>query len=162
MTTVEPFNRTDRAPQRGRGLAIVHSGSYAHLYAMKDPAVLAYQPDFRYIADLEDGGLDGYGTVIVGDRMHPDFLARHAAQFYAVAQRGDTLVVIEHHPYVIASADWVVELGPEGGERGGRIDIAGRLSARQALTAARVRLVSKVSGVILMIGGAWLALLKKA
>lgn len=34
--------------------------------------------------------------------------------------------------------------------------------ARQALTAARVRLVSKVSGVILMVGGAWLALLKKA
>ena len=34
--------------------------------------------------------------------------------------------------------------------------------ARQALTAARVRVVSKVSGVILMIGGAWLALLKKA
>ena len=38
--------------------------------------------------------------------------------------------------------------------------LAGR--ARQVLTAARVRLVSKVSGVILMIGGAWLALLKKA
>jgi homoserine/homoserine lactone efflux protein len=34
--------------------------------------------------------------------------------------------------------------------------------ARQVLTVARVRLVSRVSGVILMIGGAWLALLKKA
>jgi excinuclease ABC subunit A len=35
--------------------------------------------------------------------------------------RGDTLVVIEHHPQVLASADWLVELGPEGGEAGGRI-----------------------------------------
>ena len=35
--------------------------------------------------------------------------------------RGDTLVVIEHHPQVIASADWLVELGPEGGDAGGRI-----------------------------------------
>ena len=35
--------------------------------------------------------------------------------------RGDTLVVIEHHPVVIAAADHVVELGPEGGEAGGRI-----------------------------------------
>lgn len=34
--------------------------------------------------------------------------------------------------------------------------------ARQALTAARVRLVSRISGVILMAGGAWLALLKRA
>jgi excinuclease ABC subunit A len=39
--------------------------------------------------------------------------------------RGDTLVVIEHHPDVIASADWVVELGPEAGEDGGRIVFEG-------------------------------------
>lgn len=38
-----------------------------------------------------------------------------------LVERGDTLVVIEHHPHVIASADWIVELGPEGGEAGGRI-----------------------------------------
>ena len=38
--------------------------------------------------------------------------------------------------------------------------LAGR--ARQVLTAARVRMVSKVSGLILMIGGAWLATLRKA
>jgi excinuclease ABC subunit A len=38
-----------------------------------------------------------------------------------LVDRGDTLVVIEHHPSVIASADHVVELGPEGGEAGGLI-----------------------------------------
>lgn len=35
--------------------------------------------------------------------------------------RGDTLVVIEHHPDVIRRADWIVELGPEGGPDGGQI-----------------------------------------
>jgi excinuclease ABC subunit A len=35
--------------------------------------------------------------------------------------RGDTLVIIEHHPAVIASADHIIELGPEGGAAGGRI-----------------------------------------
>jgi excinuclease ABC subunit A len=35
--------------------------------------------------------------------------------------RGDTLVIIEHHPAVIASADHIIELGPEGGSAGGRI-----------------------------------------
>jgi excinuclease ABC subunit A len=38
-----------------------------------------------------------------------------------LVERGDTLVVIEHHPVVIAGADHVVELGPDGGDRGGRI-----------------------------------------
>lgn len=42
-----------------------------------------------------------------------------------LVERGDTLVVIEHHPLVLAGADHLVELGPDGGERGGRIVAAG-------------------------------------
>jgi excinuclease ABC subunit A len=42
-----------------------------------------------------------------------------------LVERGDTLVVIEHHPQVIAGADHVIELGPEGGEAGGRIVATG-------------------------------------
>jgi excinuclease ABC subunit A len=38
-----------------------------------------------------------------------------------LVDRGDTLVIIEHHPLVMAGADYLVELGPKGGEDGGRI-----------------------------------------
>ncbi len=42
-----------------------------------------------------------------------------------LVDRGDTLVIVEHHPEVIALADHVVELGPEGGSSGGRIVAVG-------------------------------------
>jgi excinuclease ABC subunit A len=42
-----------------------------------------------------------------------------------LADEGHLVVVVEHHRDVLAAADWLVELGPEGGERGGRIVRAG-------------------------------------
>jgi excinuclease ABC subunit A len=38
---------------------------------------------------------------------------------------GNTVVVIEHNLDVIKTADWIVDLGPEGGEEGGRVVVAG-------------------------------------
>jgi excinuclease ABC subunit A len=53
--------------------------------------------------------------------LHRDDVGRLLGVLDGLVDRGDTLLVIEHHPDVIASADWVVDLGPEGGEHGGRI-----------------------------------------
>jgi len=38
---------------------------------------------------------------------------------------GNTVVVIEHNLDVIKSADWVIDIGPEGGRHGGKVLIAG-------------------------------------
>jgi excinuclease ABC subunit A len=38
---------------------------------------------------------------------------------------GNTLIVIEHNLEMIKCADWIIDMGPEGGERGGEIVAAG-------------------------------------
>jgi len=38
-----------------------------------------------------------------------------------LVEKGNTVVVIEHNLDVIKSADWIIDLGPEGGDRGGEI-----------------------------------------
>jgi excinuclease ABC subunit A len=53
--------------------------------------------------------------------LHLSDVTRLVHVLARLVERGDTLVVIEHHPQVIAGADWLIELGPDGGERGGRI-----------------------------------------
>jgi excinuclease ABC subunit A len=57
--------------------------------------------------------------------LHLSDVRRLLGVLEQLVARGDTLVVVEHHPDVIASADWVVELGPEAGEEGGRIVFEG-------------------------------------
>ena len=43
----------------------------------------------------------------------------------ALVNRGHSVVIIEHHPDIIKSADWIVDLGPEGGDKGGTIVFEG-------------------------------------
>ena len=44
----------------------------------------------------------------------------------ALVEKGHTVLVVEHNMEVIKSADWVIDLGPEGGENGGHLVFMGR------------------------------------
>ncbi len=75
--------------------------------------------------------------------LHPRDTGLLLAILRKLAQRGNTVVVVEHDPDVIAAADRVIDLGPEAGARGGELLFAGTPAAIRRLphnkTAAAIR-----------------------
>ncbi|HEY9570920.1 MAG TPA: hypothetical protein VIR26_07975, partial [Metalysinibacillus sp.] len=57
--------------------------------------------------------------------LHADDIARLLGVLQRLVDNGDTVVVIEHNLDVIKTADYVIDLGPEGGDKGGTIVATG-------------------------------------
>ena len=69
------------------------------------------------------------GTLYIFDEpttgLHFDDIAKLLAAFVRLIENGASLLIIEHNMEVIKAADWVIDLGPEGGDRGGYVVAAG-------------------------------------
>jgi excinuclease ABC subunit A len=57
--------------------------------------------------------------------LHPADVEVLMRQLHGLVDAGHTVVVVEHDMAVVADADWVIDLGPGGGDKGGRIVAAG-------------------------------------
>ena len=57
--------------------------------------------------------------------LHFHDIKRLLKAFHALIERGHSIIVIEHNLDIIKCADHVIDLGPEGGDKGGRLVIAG-------------------------------------
>ncbi|CAN7270746.1 excinuclease ABC subunit UvrA [Trinickia sp. LjRoot230] len=57
--------------------------------------------------------------------LHFDDIAKLMRAFAKLLARGHSLLVIEHNLDVVRAADWIVDLGPEGGDDGGQVVVAG-------------------------------------
>lgn len=57
--------------------------------------------------------------------LHFDDVAKLLDVLHRLVESGNTVVVIEHNMDVIKTADWIVDMGPEGGSGGGKIIVAG-------------------------------------
>ncbi|MFW5644745.1 MAG: excinuclease ABC subunit UvrA [Bacteroidota bacterium] len=57
--------------------------------------------------------------------LHFHDINKLLSAFNALIKKGHTILVIEHNLEVIKSADWIIDLGPEGGEKGGEVVFEG-------------------------------------
>jgi excinuclease ABC subunit A len=53
--------------------------------------------------------------------LHAADVDKLVAVLNRLVDMGNTVVIIEHHPDIIKVADWIIDLGPEGGDAGGEI-----------------------------------------
>jgi len=81
------------------------------------------------LASFLTRGHDAGHTLFIFDEpttgLHFDDIKTLLKAFEALLDRGHTLIIIEHNPEVIKNADWIIDLGPEGGSDGGSLVFAG-------------------------------------
>jgi excinuclease ABC A subunit len=87
------------------------------------------------------------GSVYVMDEpttgLHMSDISHLLAIINRLVDAGNTVIVIEHNLAIIKNADWIIDLGPEGGNKGGRVMFEGTpqelLDCEQSLTSAYLR-----------------------
>ena len=76
--------------------------------------------------------------------LHFHDIKRLLKSFATLVANGHSIVVIEHHPDIIKQADWIIDMGPEGGNEGGKVVFAGTpedlLKCKESYTAKYIKL----------------------
>jgi excinuclease UvrABC ATPase subunit len=75
--------------------------------------------------------------------LHMSDIGHLLAIMNRLVDTGNTVIAIEHNLDVIKNADWIIDMGPEGGSKGGKVMFEGTpyqlLSAKHSLTSEYLR-----------------------
>ncbi len=130
MTVDEAFSFFSGTPKLSEKLHLLSSIGLGYLRLGQSATTLSggEAQRLKIAAELKDG--TAKDLLYIMDEpttgLHFDDIKKLLAVLHKLVNAGNTLIVVEHNLDVIKTADWVIDLGPEGGEAGGQIVAEGR------------------------------------
>jgi len=125
MTIDEAYDFFENIPVLRRKLGILKEVGLGYLELGQPATTLSGGEAQRIKLSKELSKVRQKGTVYLLDEpttgLHFEDIKNLLKILRALVEKENTVIVIEHNLDVIKTADWIIDLGPEGGERGGYI-----------------------------------------
>ena len=129
MTVDEALDFFDAVPQIRRRLQTLSDVGLGYIHLGQSATTLSGGEAQRIKLSAELSKKATGRTVYILDEpttgLHFEDIRILLKVLHRLVDRGNTVVVIEHNLHVVKTADWVIDLGPEGGDAGGRIVVEG-------------------------------------
>jgi excinuclease ABC subunit A len=130
MTTEEALGFFSGSPKLTEKLRLLSSIGLGYLRLGQSATTLSggEAQRLKIAAELKDSSAKN--VLYIMDEpttgLHVEDIKKLLAMLQKLVNSGNTVVVVEHNLDVIKSADWIIDLGPEGGAAGGQIVAEGR------------------------------------
>jgi excinuclease ABC subunit A len=129
MTVEEALDFFDRIPKIKRKLKTLHDVGLGYIHLGQPATTLSGGEAQRIKLSTELSKISTGNTFYILDEpttgLHFEDIQMLLSVLNRLVEKGNTVVVIEHNPDVIKTADWIIDLGPEGGDDGGTIVAVG-------------------------------------
>jgi excinuclease ABC subunit A len=130
MTVDDALEFFDALPAIKRKLQTLHDVGLGYIHVGQSATTLSGGEAQRVKLATELSKRETGSTMYILDEpttgLHFEDVRLLLEVLHRLVDLGNTVVVIEHNLHVVKTADWVIDLGPEGGEEGGRIVAEGR------------------------------------
>jgi excinuclease ABC subunit A len=129
MTVEEAFDFFNAIPAIARRLETLMEVGMGYVHLGQNATTLSGGEAQRIKLSRELSRRDTGNTLYILDEpttgLHFHDIKQLLHVLHRLRDQGNTVVVIEHNLDVIKTADWLIDLGPEGGDRGGELIVAG-------------------------------------
>lgn len=129
MTVDEAYNFFEDEPHIHRSLEVVRQVGLGYLRLGQSATELSGGEAQRIKLATELQRIQRGDTLYILDEpttgLHPSDVKRLLKQLNELVVAGNTVIAVEHDMHVVASSDWVIDVGPGAGDEGGKIVFAG-------------------------------------